>query len=87
MTKFFKNPDQNGSASDGPIPRPMISRRPSAEAATAIIAATETMRPAVPDLEVGRVEPQIRPLAVERAVKKGVYPLVDVFAQFRDLAL
>jgi hypothetical protein len=37
--------DQNGSASDGPIPSPTISRRPSVETATAIIAATETMRP------------------------------------------
>jgi hypothetical protein len=37
--------DQNGSASDGPSPKPMISRRPSVETATAIIAATETMRP------------------------------------------
>lgn len=33
------------SASEGPIPRPMISRRPSVLAATAIIAATGTIRP------------------------------------------
>ena len=33
------------SASDGPMPSPTISRRPSVLAATATIAATETMRP------------------------------------------
>jgi hypothetical protein len=37
--------DQNGSASEGPMPRPTISRRPPVSTATAIIAATETMRP------------------------------------------
>jgi hypothetical protein len=42
---------------------------------------------AVADLKIGRVKPQIRPLAVERAVEEGAYPLVDVFAQLRDLAL
>jgi len=36
---------QNVSASDGPIGRPTICRRPSASQATASIAATETMRP------------------------------------------
>lgn len=36
---------QNVSASDGPMPRPMISRRPSVLAATAIMAATGTIRP------------------------------------------
>jgi hypothetical protein len=47
----FKKADQNGSASEGPMPSPVpgldpgISRRPSVETAMAIIAATETMRP------------------------------------------
>ena len=45
LTKPFKKADQNGSASEGPMPSPMISRRPSLETAMAIIAATETMRP------------------------------------------
>jgi len=36
---------QKVSASDGPSPRPMISRRPSVFAATAIMAATETILP------------------------------------------
>src|ERR1700693_1273119 len=45
LTRPFRNADQNGSASDGPLPSPTISRPPSVVAATAIIAATETMRP------------------------------------------
>ena len=45
LTKPLINPDQNGSASEGPMPRPTISRRPSVFTATAIIAATEMMRP------------------------------------------
>src|SRR5262245_42644160 len=60
LTKLLRKVAQNGSASDGPMPRPTISRRPSVDTATAIIAATETMRPAGPHLEVGDVEPQIR---------------------------
>jgi len=40
----------------------------------------------VADLEVGGVEPQIRPLTVDRAVEEGIDPLVDVLAQLGDLA-
>jgi hypothetical protein len=36
---------QNVSASDGPVPSPMISRRPSVLTATAIMAAMPTIRP------------------------------------------
>ena len=36
---------------------------------------------ALAHLEVGRVEPEIRPLAGERALQEGVHPLVDVLAQ------
>src|SRR6516225_10523577 len=42
---------------------------------------------AVANLQVSRVEPQIGPFAVERAVEKDVYSLIDVLAQFRNLAL
>src|SRR5215467_10638836 len=41
----------------------------------------------IADLQISRVEPQIRPFTVERAVEEGVDPLVDVFAQLGDLAL
>jgi len=42
---------------------------------------------AVADLEVGGVEPEIRPLALDRPVEEGIDPLVDVLAQLGDLAL
>src|SRR3954447_6072995 len=45
LTRLFRKADQNGSASEGPMPSPTISRRPSLFTATAIIAATDTMRP------------------------------------------
>src|SRR5487761_2742753 len=41
-----RNAVQNVSASEGPISRPRISRRPSLLAPTATIAATATIRPA-----------------------------------------
>src|SRR5688500_15003077 len=76
------------SASDGPMCRPTISRRPSASTATAIMAATEMMRPpSLPDLQVGGVRPQVGPLAGERAVEEGVHPLVDVLARPADPGL
>jgi hypothetical protein len=56
-SRLFKKPDQNGSASEGPMPRPTISRRPSVSTAMAIIAATETMRPRRA-CEKSRSEPQ-----------------------------
>lgn len=40
-----RNAFQKGSASDSPVVMPNTSRRPSALAPTAIIAAVETMRP------------------------------------------
>src|SRR5205085_12703600 len=36
LTRPFRKADQNGSASDGPMPSPTISRRPSVLTATAI---------------------------------------------------
>src|SRR5438477_12989969 len=38
-------------------------------------------------LQVGGVEPQIRPLAGERAVEKRVHPLVDLLTQLGNLRL
>lgn len=35
----------------------------------------------------GRVEPEIRPFAIETAVQKGADPFVDVLAEARNLAL
>jgi hypothetical protein len=60
----------------------------------AIIAAIETtgpppVRPAagVAHLEVGGVEPQIRPFAFDPAIEEGADAHVDVLAERRDLAL
>src|SRR4051794_18974161 len=47
-TRPFRNVAQKVSASLGPICRPTISRLPSVFAATAIMAATETIRPRGP---------------------------------------
>jgi hypothetical protein len=45
LTRLLRKVAQKVSASLGPRCRPTISRRPSAFTATAIIAATDTMRP------------------------------------------
>ena len=42
---------------------------------------------AVADLQVGRVQPQVGPLAFQRAGEEGVHALVDVLAQLGDGAL
>ncbi len=75
---------QNGSASDGPRPRPIISRRPSVLAATAIIAATETILLPCPGLEVCGVKPETGPLAGLRAVEELVHPLIHILTQLGD---
>jgi hypothetical protein len=38
-------------------------------------------------LQVGRVQPEIRPLASQRTVKECMNPLVNLLAQLRDLRL
>jgi hypothetical protein len=42
---------------------------------------------ALAHLQVGRVQPQVGPLALQRPVEEGVHALVDVLAQLRDRAL
>ena len=66
---------------------PSTSRRPSALTPVAMMTATETMRPFVPDFDVGGVEPDIGPFAFQRAVEEGVDLLVDLLAEPADLAL
>ena len=66
---------------------PSTSRRPSLLTPTATITATETMRPSLADLHVGGVEPEIRPVALDRPVEEGLHLLVDLLAQPDDLAL
>ena len=43
--------------------------------------------PALAHLQVGRVDPQIGPVAFNRATQEGFYFLVDLLAQSADLAL
>ena len=38
-------------------------------------------------LHIGRVEPDIGPVALERSIEEGFYAGVDLLAQARDLAL
>ena len=40
-----------------------------------------------PGANIGRIEPQIRLLALNRPVQEGLHPFVDVLAEPRDLAL
>src|SRR5512144_2430152 len=81
---LFRKSDQKTSASDGPMCRPTISRRPSVLTATAIIAATETIRPAARTFRSGGIEPQVGPFAGEGAGQEAVHPLVDVLTQLAD---
>lgn len=85
MTRLRKNSIQNTMASLSPIESPMISRFPSVLAATAIMAATETMRPPLAHFQIGGVEPGIGPIAFERTPQKRMHALVDLLAQLRDL--
>ena len=43
--------------------------------------------PVLPDLHVGRIHPEVRPVAFDGAAEKGMDPLVDLFAQTGYLAL
>ncbi len=43
--------------------------------------------PALALLEVGGIQPEIRPVADKRAIQEGVHPLVDVLAQLAHRAL
>ena len=42
---------------------------------------------ALPDLQVGRVQPQVGPLALQRPLQEAGDALVDVLAELRDRAL
>ena len=59
---------------------PSTSRRPSPLTATAMITATETMRPSLAHLHIGRVQPDVGPVALERPVQEGRI-FVDLAAQ------
>ncbi len=43
--------------------------------------------PVLPYLQIGRVDPQVGPVAFQRAVEEGAHPLVDLGAETAHLAL
>ena len=75
------------SASEGPISRPRIPRRPLLLTPTATITATETMRAVLTHLHVSGVDPQVGPVALDRAAEEGLHLVVDLLAQPAYLAL
>src|ERR1043166_3908387 len=77
---------QNGSAPDAPGGTPSTARRPSVLTATAIITGRDDP-PGLAHLQVGGVDPQVGPLALDRAAEEGVHPLVDLDDPAADLAL
>jgi hypothetical protein len=68
--------------SEGPMPSPMISRRPSALTAPAIIAAPETMRPPSRPFRSVASSQRCGPFAVNRPVEAGLDPFVDILDRF-----
>ena len=40
-----------------------------------------------PGFDIGGIQPEIRPLALDRTVQEGLHPLVDLATEPRDLAL
>src|SRR5262249_23537098 len=86
LARARRNSVQKVSASEAPIAMPSTSRRPLLLTATATMTATETMRPAGADLHIGRVEPEIGPVALQRPIDKGGDLVVDLAAQPADLA-
>src|SRR5918911_447219 len=61
LTRLLRNVDQKVSASLGPRCRPTTSRRPSVSTATAIMAATETIRPPSRTFRQGPAGPKAGP--------------------------
>src|SRR5688500_14385876 len=66
---------------------PSASRTPSVLTATAIITATETIRPASRTFRYVASSHRVRPVAFDRSVEERMNPLIDLGAWARDLAL
>ena len=63
---------------------PRTSRLPSAiDAPTAMITATETMRPFWRDLHIGGIEPEIGPIAFQGPFEEGLHPGTSMSAHKR----
>src|SRR5262245_39018653 len=73
---------QNGSASDGPTSRPDTSRRPSVLTdANSDYHGNGHDPPDLAHLHVGRIDPQIRPPALDRPIEERLHTLVDLGTQ------
>lgn len=79
-----RNSVQIGSASDAPISKPGTWRRPAVFTPGAMMTATETIRP--PHLEAGGVDPEVWPVAFERAGEERLHLAVDIGTEPADLA-
>ena len=78
---------QKVSASEGPTSMPSTSRRPSVLTPTATITRHRDDPAVLAHLHVGRVDPQVGPVALDRPVEEGLHPLVDLSAEAAHLAL
>src|SRR3954466_11566563 len=81
-----RNPFQNTSASEAPVATPSTSRRPSVFTPTAIIVGRDDAA-SLARLHVGGVDPEVWPLALERAAEEGVHPAAGLLHQPADFAL
>src|SRR4051812_31547478 len=72
---------QKVSASDGPMSMPRTSRRPSLLSAHRDDHSDRDNAPVLAHLHVGGVDPQIGPVAFERALQEGLHLVVDLRAQ------
>src|SRR3954447_24077996 len=77
---------QNGSASEAPAATPSTSRRPVRVHADGDYHRNGDDPAVLAGFDVGCVNPQIGPGALDGAGEKGIHPLIDLRAQARDLA-
>src|SRR5690242_20048542 len=85
--RLFRKVDQNVSASEGPMWQPDDLAPPIGVGGHRDYRGDRDDATTLALLQVGGIEPQIRPFTGERAVEEGMHALVDVFAQLGNLRL
>src|SRR6202047_3119932 len=85
--KLRRNSTQNGSAPRWPPGLPGPSRAPGGVHANSDDDRDRDDVVVAPCFDVSGIQPDIGPLALNRAAQEGSHPLVDLAAQSRDLAL
>src|SRR3954452_9976219 len=78
---------QNASASEGPVATPSTSRRPIGVDADSDYHRPRDDAPGLSRFDVGGVDPEIGPFALDRAGEEGIHALVDLLDKATDLAL